>query len=486
MQIRRPNPHPPEHTDPTSPISGQSLQEPSTDSELISEPATCPFCKQPELGITYERPAFQRGLAYVNQQVPPSDTSGIPSIASSASSQSNSLRRRAMSLPASAASVITVDHLRPDWDQKLMNARTHQARRSAAATALHTAAYMMGSRGYDEGRFHFGRRSLLRRMSAADGPTSSSNPHFNIVSMLSENQRSSSDARANGERESSLIHRGAVSRTRIDDMEEMMMMEAIRLSLASEEERRKKEEKEARKDAKKKDKETKKAEKAARKAGYPHDSAAPTEALAGKGKNPQQDDDVEAVEAADVENVSDSFRGRMLESTSNAQDYLEKARHQIQPMGFPTERPGSKSHLQESSYTSSLDNDSNPGSLGFQESSSSLELSANASFDDLASVGVPQANSSSPTPAGSSSKTEPTANFSSLTAMIDRSGEVKQMKQAVDAGTESSSPTIERGRDADVDSNDERFYDSHTDSDVKIPETSQETDQVIHQTPQTS
>ena len=47
----------------------------------------------------------------------------------------------------------------------------------------------------------------------------------------------------------------------------MMLMEAIRLSLASEEDRRKKEEKEAKKEAKKKEKEAKKAEKAAKKSG---------------------------------------------------------------------------------------------------------------------------------------------------------------------------------------------------------------------------
>ena len=51
----------------------------------------------------------------------------------------------------------------------------------------------------------------------------------------------------------------------MDDLEDMMMMEAIRLSLASEEDRRKKEDKGAKKEAKKKDKESKKAEKAARK-----------------------------------------------------------------------------------------------------------------------------------------------------------------------------------------------------------------------------
>jgi len=60
--------------------------------------------------------------------------------------------------------------------------------------------------------------------------------------------------------------RGSSSRrSRMEDLEDMMMMEAIRLSLASEEERRKKDEKDAKKEAKKKEKESKKAEKAARK-----------------------------------------------------------------------------------------------------------------------------------------------------------------------------------------------------------------------------
>jgi hypothetical protein len=53
----------------------------------------------------------------------------------------------------------------------------------------------------------------------------------------------------------------------MEDLEDMMLMEAIRLSLASEEDRRKKEEKEAKKEAKKKEKEAKKAEKAAKKSG---------------------------------------------------------------------------------------------------------------------------------------------------------------------------------------------------------------------------
>lgn len=53
----------------------------------------------------------------------------------------------------------------------------------------------------------------------------------------------------------------------MEDLEDMMMLEAIRLSLAAEEERKRKEEKEAKKEAKKKEKAEKKAEKAAKKGG---------------------------------------------------------------------------------------------------------------------------------------------------------------------------------------------------------------------------
>jgi hypothetical protein len=54
----------------------------------------------------------------------------------------------------------------------------------------------------------------------------------------------------------------------MDDLEDMMMMEAIRLSLAAEDDRKKKAEKEAQKEAKKKAKEEKKREKKGRKAVY--------------------------------------------------------------------------------------------------------------------------------------------------------------------------------------------------------------------------
>ncbi|KMU90367.1 hypothetical protein CIHG_08177 [Coccidioides immitis H538.4] len=198
VQIKRPDPHPPEHHDPNN---SETTRPDEAEGQLVSEPAACPFCVQPEFGVMYTPPPFRRGLAYAASP-------GVHALAnSSAASSASSLvsgganpgtRRRAVSISADSPSVITTDRVRPDWATKLAAARAQAARRSAAATALHTAA----SR-----------------------------------------------------------------RSRIDELEEMMMMEAIRLSLAAEEERRKKEEKETRKEAKRREKEAKKAEKSAKKAG---------------------------------------------------------------------------------------------------------------------------------------------------------------------------------------------------------------------------
>jgi hypothetical protein len=234
---------------------------------LVSEIATCPYCKTPEFGITYAPPPFRRGLTY--------GSSGNPYQVMSARSSQTSVsstglspgpgRRRGTSLSATAPEVITTDKVRPDWANKLAAARAHAARRSAAATALHTAAYLMNGQPDARAFGPFARRPVLRRPTPEGEP--SANSHLSALAMLAERQAAREQANAGPflppPRASSS------RRSRMDDLEEMMMMEAIRLSLASEEERRKKEEKDARKKAKKeekeKEKERKKEEKAARK-----------------------------------------------------------------------------------------------------------------------------------------------------------------------------------------------------------------------------
>ncbi|KAL9621229.1 MAG: hypothetical protein Q9160_004362 [Pyrenula sp. 1 TL-2023] len=281
VQIKRPDPHPPEHEqpDPNAPPLSEADRLAMSDGQLVSEVATCPFCKQPEFGITYSPPPYRRGLAYAPGPQQLANVSSAMSSQTSLSSGAQSPgagRRRGTSLSATAPGVITTDRIRPDWATKLASARAHAARRSAAATALHTAAYLIGggsSQGQDTRGFGgFGRRSMLRRPTgdSSDNPGTSS-PHLNALAFLAERharQRDDSSQGPDGPQVSPFLPppRGSSSRqSRMDDLEEMMMMEAIRLSLAAEEERRKKEEKEAKKEAKKKEKENKKAEKAAKK-----------------------------------------------------------------------------------------------------------------------------------------------------------------------------------------------------------------------------
>ena len=279
VQIKRPDPHPPEHEqpDPNAPPVLEEERQAQEEGLLVSEIATCPYCKQPEFGITYNAPPFRRGLTYGSGSHPYQVRSAVSSQTSISSAGISGGRRRGTSLSANAPEVITTDKIRPDWATKLATARAHAARRSAAATALHTAAYMMTNTQTDPRAFGpFGRRGVLRRPTGdADGPASP----MSALALLAERHAQRQEEQGLGRPNPFLPppRQSSSRRSRMDDLEDMMMMEAIRLSLASEEERRKKEEKDAKKEAKKKAKEQKKEDKAARKSTlftpYSHDSA---------------------------------------------------------------------------------------------------------------------------------------------------------------------------------------------------------------------
>lgn len=456
VQIKRPDPHPPEHADPTAPQptpAENANAELVNPEELISEPAACPFCVQPEFGVTYLSPPFRRGLSYVNQasnhplanrSSAMSSESSLGSVLSNGGrmSPTNATRRRTTSVSATSPSVITTDRVRPDWHQKLAAARAHTARRSAAATALHTAAYLMGNRGQEnDGRAPgpFGRRGILRRTSGADNPGTSS-AHLNMLALMSERYAASGAARDDeGEPSMTPGPRGSSRRNRMEDLEEMMMMEAIRLSLASEEDRRKREDKDAQKKAKKKDKEDKKAEKKARKTGvYPSSANASAAGLggsssevfvggtesspySGKGKGVQQ-----------TESEQPNARAMNAMSSSTAadpQEHLERARAQILPSDAPpfpspySSSPYRPSHLRTlsnaSSSTSSIDG-SAPGSLksDIKGQGSSFDVSPSASGVNIPSAASGQDTYISGTPPGGGAGMEPMFNFRSLAAMV--------------------------------------------------------------------
>lgn len=243
VQIKRLDPHPP-HDD-TSQQEGNSGSTPGSNANslphtLISEPAHCPYCAMPDFGVTYDPPSDIRvGI----EGIKPSEYHLLhkkrqlidkPQIKSSHSSSNSHLTglhansergleealqehdtgkgteavskdlyqpvkqsKRRSSLASDAVGVITIDMIRPDWEQKLISARNKLARKAATASAIH-------------------------------------------ASNLIIDQGSTLDARANNTRSSVPNSYN----TNLYSIEERMIEEALRLSLLDEEERKKKAEQE--------------------------------------------------------------------------------------------------------------------------------------------------------------------------------------------------------------------------------------------------
>lgn len=456
VQIKRPDPHPPEHEQPGQP------RPPEEEAEmLVSEVAACPFCVTPEFGVTYEPPPMRRGLAYAHQQHPlRSPTSAM----SSSTSLQSANRRRATSLSASDPHVITTDRVRPDWAKKLADARAHALRRSAAATALHNAAYVLGNQGDGSrtGGISLGRR---RRTLFGDSPNASgSGTPREGMSPAEYDAFFRPSNRRQGDGNGDLVSgRLSSRRNRVEDLEDLMMMEAIRLSLAAEEERKRKEEKEAQKEAKKKAKadrkEEKKAEKQARKNGSngslyhvgTNDSSStwastsmarstsnlgtqppiPEEDVRGKGKQPVQD----FAGYNPLQEPTSTLNREASPSpptTSEAQRHLEESRANLQPpasAAIPTPSNPRSTHLRQlsnaSSAASSFVESPTPGSLRAEsnmQNASGVDVTAGAQQLD----GGSNLSSGAGTPAATTTTNEPMFNFRSLAAMIgeeDKAGD---------------------------------------------------------------
>ncbi|KAH6692205.1 C2H2 zinc finger protein [Plectosphaerella plurivora] len=254
VQIKRPEPHFPEHHGENG--DNDSPEETRDPELLVSEPSQCPYCQQAEFGVTYEPPPFRRGLAHA---MPP--LSSMSTAMSSQTSLNSTLspgspptgRRRTTSLSANAPNVITTDRVRPDWSSKLAAQRAHQARRAAAATALHTAAFLIGNDDRSRGGFGFSRPGRFSRRNTGQNSAGTDSPS----AVASAESPTGPEPGPRGS--SGVLGR----RSRMEELEDMMFMEAVRLSLAAEEERARKQEKVERKEAKKRLKEERKAAKKA-------------------------------------------------------------------------------------------------------------------------------------------------------------------------------------------------------------------------------
>lgn len=476
VQIKRPDPHPPEHhgDENGSDAPPQPPAQPTEEYQLVSEAATCPFCKMAEFGITYNPPPFKRGLAYAGHSASHghSVSLGTSAMSSSSSLQPASMqsgtpppvsatsKRRKPSLGVNEPSVITTDKVRPDWAKKLSDARAHALRRAAAATALHNAAYVLGN-AESAGRFGLGRR---RRTFFGDQSAEGGAPVGGVAALMAAAGRQSSNG-GSGESSGDLFPgRGSSRRPRIEDIEELMMMEAIRLSIAAEEERRKKEEKENEKNRKKEEKtkakEQKKLEKQARKSGgsslYHAGSNASgassslqigessTSAGAQKGKEPNRSGSIDSYATAGAGSIADQASvlstGTPAETGSKegAQRHLEQSRAQLQP-AHGSENRSSRFHWRRhnsrqlsigSSFASTnsneslpLDSPNHPDSNFHSPNISGVNLPA-MSHSASSALNVPGYHNAEDTPpvAGTPSG-EPMFNFRSLAGVIDHDGQ---------------------------------------------------------------
>ena len=477
VQIKRPDPHPPEHEQPGQPRAPEEEAE-----LLVSEVASCPFCVTPEFGVSYDPPPFRRGLAHAHQGNGHLYRNPTSAMSSTSSLGTPGGRRRATSLSANAPQVITTDRVRPDWAKKLSDARAHALRRSAAATALHNAAYVLGNQGDGQLRGMGGFRRRRTLFGDSPLPSGSGTPRDQQGMIISPYGHVMRAATANRDGEEVggtdlFPARGSSRRTRVDDLEDLMMMEAIRLSLAAEDDRKRRDEKEARKEAKKKAKEDKKeakqAEKLARKGGTsapmygagPNDSSStwastsmarstsnlgaqhmiPEEEVQGKGKAPAQDfsgihplsDPSSTLNTEMKEEDEDVPSDRIASGNEDPQRHLEESRTKLQPSAAVPIPIASRisphtRHLSNASSAASSFNDSNPSSL---RADSNLP-SAGASNLDVTSAG----QDSAPATPG----LEPMLNFRSLAAMIgDEEGKDAHEGEHIEHAADSTSKAEE-------------------------------------------
>lgn len=137
VQIKRHPPHPPYTTLDSSAQATDVL-------DLISEPVACPYCAQPDLGVIFDAPPFEWGIVSKSSRFASPQSGSLlenpPSQLEHTSSSGD--RKRRPSVPVSHPQVVTIDMIRPDWEEKLASAHRSLARKSAEARALHRSALL--------------------------------------------------------------------------------------------------------------------------------------------------------------------------------------------------------------------------------------------------------------------------------------------------------------------------------------------------------
>ncbi|KAG5360298.1 Protein SIP5 [Yarrowia sp. B02] len=162
VQMKRAEPHP-RHDEPEpDTLLGQL--------DLISEPTACPYCAMSDFGVVYSprygpgaKQAASNGAdaaaaddSAIDDSSDGIDTTNMDDVADKLMHMSG---KRRSSISVTNPNVVTVDRVRPDWSKTLAAARARAARKAATANALHATAFVEGGNGEVAGSSRSSRRT---------------------------------------------------------------------------------------------------------------------------------------------------------------------------------------------------------------------------------------------------------------------------------------------------------------------------------------
>ncbi|KAJ7752029.1 hypothetical protein B0H16DRAFT_1317879 [Mycena metata] len=205
-----------------------------TATHLVSEPAACPYCVQDNFGVVYSPPPWRAGIGSEGTSSPWSDSprGSSPSIETSAPYPTH--KRRQKSFSADSPDVVLTDHIRPDWEAKLAAVRAAVTRRANRRIIMRQVGDRLIPVGVTSGRVH-----ALTPEEAAQAQAQAEAPAENNTGSRRSRRRQQQPP-PNGNFEQFMGMGGP-------ELEELMIMEAMRLSLIDHEEQQRKEAEEKKK-----------------------------------------------------------------------------------------------------------------------------------------------------------------------------------------------------------------------------------------------
>ncbi|KAI0080573.1 hypothetical protein K474DRAFT_210583 [Panus rudis PR-1116 ss-1] len=189
-----------------------------TTTHLVSEPASCPYCVQPNFGVVYTPPPWRTGIG--SEGATPPSWPDSPRAQSLMENRTATTKQRRKSFSPDSPDVVTTDHIRPDWEAKLAAVKAAVTRRANRRIIMRQVGDRLIPVGVTSGRVH-------ALPTGEDGQVDADGEGSN-------GDRGSRRRRAprNGNINQLLGSMGIGGQ----DLEELMVMEAMRLSLLEHEE----------------------------------------------------------------------------------------------------------------------------------------------------------------------------------------------------------------------------------------------------------